>query len=459
MVTEILRYPTSWYHPWVFFQKLLFLFLLGSLFNCKRPEDDVLKDENGVVTRLPHVWKSSTSPDGGKLSSMFAQHIYDNRFILTAQRLTHNDQNPIADNLSFKRLEDGKNAWVWGDRFSSTEGAVTFDYGIYTHGRVLFYNYGPRGYGIDQETGQTIWRKEWPQGTSRLLSTTGLGSHFYFTGTPPDIYAEKRFEESIYQGDMATGEVREIAKLKTFPDSVWYDPSGFDWIARGRSIKPFIRGVDTLLLVAYDLPDIRPYYQNTPTSGYISLYNLTQKKWIYERMPMLSNVTTGVDSEAGGGNYPTIIGERVYYAVNMWVGCYYLMTGQRLWFQRVTPASLFSDLIAAEGKLLANGMNARLYALEPGSGSLLWTQESSGIGSTMHYQDGVVYYIATDKLLATRVSDGKLLWKLNCPDAYTEYRTDSWFQGFVTGLPGQGGKKGRIYVSTQLNVYCFEAAQ
>ena len=74
---------------------------------------------------------------------------------------------------------------------------------------------------------------------------------------------------------------------------------------------------------------------------------------------MLSEVKTGEKSEAGGGNYPNIIGDKVYYAVNMWVGCYELMTGKRLWFLRVTPSSLFSDLIVAEGKLLANGLSAR----------------------------------------------------------------------------------------------------
>jgi hypothetical protein len=60
-----------------------------------------------------------------------------------------------------------------------------------------------------------------------------LGRAFYFTGTPPDTYNRKRFEESIYQGDIATGKIREIAKLKILPDKVWYDPSGYDYIARG----------------------------------------------------------------------------------------------------------------------------------------------------------------------------------------------------------------------------------
>ncbi len=165
------------------------------------------------------------------------------KLLISERKSYHNDQNPIADNLSFKRLEDGKNAWVWGGRFSSTEAAVTFDYGIYTHGSVLFYNYGPRGYGIDQETGQTIGRKEWTQGTSRLLSTTGLGSHFYFTGTPPDTYAKKRFEESIYQGDMATGAVREVAKLKPSPTAPGTTPSATIGFLGGAASSPSYEGL------------------------------------------------------------------------------------------------------------------------------------------------------------------------------------------------------------------------
>ena len=432
--------------------------MIGIFFSCQKPEDEVLKDQDGVVTRLPHIWKSSTSLDGRLNMSMHAQHIYDDKYVLAAEREANSGPN-TAESLSLKRLEDGKNAWVWNDRFLSTESPFVWNYSIYSYQNLLLFRNAFRFYCINQDTGSTLWKREWERNFGSEITTSGLGGKFYFPGTPPEIYDKKRWEESVYQGDMITGKVQEVAKLKTFSDSIWHDPSGFEFITRTQKIKPFIHGGDTLLLVSYNLPDIRPYYQNTPVSGYISLYSLTQKKWIYEQMPMLSNIKSGIESEAGVGNYPNIIGDRVYYAVNMWVGCYELMTGKRLWFKRITPASLFSDLIVAEGKLLANGMNAKLYALDPATGNTMWVQESSGIASAMHYQDGVVYYIASQKLLATRVSDGKLLWKLDCPDYYTEKRGDSWFMGFVTGLPGKNGKKGRIFASTNLNVYCFEAAQ
>ncbi len=438
---------------------IIFVSMVG-MFSCKKLEDHVLKDGNGVVTRLPHLWKSSTSLDGKLNGSMYAQHIYDGRYVLASERTTSSGSGQsIAEGLSLKRLDDGEDAWVWNDRFLPNESADVRNYKVYAYQNMLFYKNGHRFYCIDQETGRTLWKKQWGGGFDSQITTSGLGAHFYFTGTNPELYAKNRWEESIYQGDMASGEVREIAKLKSFPDSVWHDPSGFDWIARGRSIKPFVRGTDTMLLVSYDLPDIRPYYQNTPTVGYFGLYNLAQRKWVYERMPMLSDIKTSLKSEVGVGNWPNIIGNKVYFAVGMWVGCYELMTGKRVWFQRITPASLFTDLIAAEGKLLANGQNAKLYAIDPDTGRIFWVRRSSGISSALHYQDGVVYYIETNILIATRVADGKVLWALDCPDAYTENRTDSWLTGFVTGMSGKNGQKGRIFVSSHLNVYCFEAAQ
>ena len=433
-------------------KNLLLFSLLSSLIGCNKPDDQILSDANGVATRLPHLWKSSTSQDGGLSASMAAQHIYNNRYLLTAQREPQSTSIPLPTNLCFKRLEDGKDVWVWKDRFRTNETSATFNYGIYANQDLLLYNYGPRSYCINQQTGQTVWKKEWTPGISNIITTKGLGDHFYFTGTPPALYNQKRFEESIYQGDMATGAIREIAKLAVLPGKIWRDPSGYDEWSLGRRISVFVRRADTLLLVSYDLPDPRPAFTTT-SSGYLSLYNLTQQKWVYEQKPMINQ------QEAGGGNHPNIIGDKVYYAINMWIGCFDLMTGERVWMKRITEASLFSHMIVAEGKLLANGQDAKLYCLDPQTGNTLWTQRSSGIGSSLHYQDGVVYYIASQNLLATEVATGKLLWNLDCPDYYTINRGDSWFSGFVTGLSGTGGKKGRIFASTNLNVYSFEAAK
>lgn len=426
----------------------VFLLLTGIVLQaCKKQDEPIVMDSNGVVIRLPHLWKSSTSLNGSFVSNVNAQITYRESYILTGQRT-----NEQIESFALKSLEDGRNKWVWRDPIITTEDFYLGRQYAYSYQKLLLYNNGPRSYCIDLETGKSVWRKQWTSGISRVITTTGYGDQFYFTGTPPELWSANIWEESIYQGDLRTGQIRPIAKLASLPGQFWPDPSGLKVFATGRQLRVFTHQTDTLVLASYDLPVLSPQF-NTPMSGYLSLYNISKKQWVYEQIPLLR------ENEAGGGNYPIIVGDNVYFAINMWVGCFDLWTSQRRWMRRVTEASLFGDLRYTDGKLLANGQDAKLYCLDPQTGAVLWTQKSSALYSAMHTQDGVVYYIASKNLLAVDIATGKLLWDLPCPDAYTENRKDSWFAGFVTGLPGKNGQKGRIFASTNLNVYAFEAAR
>lgn len=430
--------------------RILVFLLLGALCTtCHKAEDEVLTDAQGVVTRLPHLWKSTVSLDGGLTTTMHAQHLYKDKFLLTAQRVGLTK----ADNLCFKNIDSGENQWVWSDRFQTNETATIFDNYVYSYQNLLFYNYGPRSYCIDQETGKTVWKQEWTGGISQVRTTAGHGNHFYFTGTSPTLWRQNIQDEALYEGDMRTGQIRPIAKLATMAGKVYNDPSGLKLYSAGASLSFITHNSDTLVLVSYELPIPHPQF-GAVTSGYLSLYNLTKGKWEYEQVAVDQDETG-----ATGGSSPVILGDKAYYTVSMWVGCYDVYTGKRIWLKRLTEASLISDLLIANGKLLANGQNAKLYGLNPDTGDILWTQESSGIGSSLHQQDGVVYYIASQKLKAVDIATGKLLWNLDCPDAYTEKRADSWFSGFVTGLPEKNGQKGRIFAGTNLNAYCFEAVK
>ncbi len=142
-------------------KKLLLLAVVGILFSCQKPGDEVLKDGNGVVTRLPHLWKSSTSPDGKIMSGLMAQHIYDGSYLLSAQRAVQGGDNYLPDNLSFKSIDSGENAWVWNDRFTSKESDFITNYHIYAYQDLLFLKNSFRFYCINQKTGKTVWRKEW----------------------------------------------------------------------------------------------------------------------------------------------------------------------------------------------------------------------------------------------------------------------------------------------------------
>ena len=137
-------------------KKLIFLLVIVSSTGCQRPEDDVLKDANGVVTRLSHLWKSSISANGELASSMAAQHIYDNRYLLSTQRNPDFGGLRISDSFCMKSLEDGKNKWVWNDLFVPNEFTSVFNRYIYAYENLLFYKNSYRFYCIDQESGRTL---------------------------------------------------------------------------------------------------------------------------------------------------------------------------------------------------------------------------------------------------------------------------------------------------------------
>ena len=142
------------------------------------------------------------------------------------------------------------------------------------------------------------------------------------------------------------------------------------------------------------------------------------------------------------------------------VGCFELMTGKEVWRRNLSEMFTgFNDFILVGDKLLLNGDNATLYCVDANTGLPMWTQKASVLTSDLYHQDGIIYYIYTKFLLAVDLQTGKLLWDMPSPDIRLEGRDDSWFTGFVTGTPAKDGKKGRIFASTNYNVYCFEAEQ
>ena len=189
------------------------------------------------------------------------------------------------------------------------------------------------------------------------------------------------------------------------------------------------------------------------TRGYFGLYNISEKKWVYERI--------AIRPDQGGASSclkPIVHNDKVYVTSLTTVGCFELMTGKEIWRRSLTDMFTgFNDFILIDDKLLLNGNNAILYCIDANTGSKRWTQKASSVTSDLYRQDGVVYYIYTKSLLAVDIQTGKLLWDMPSPDIKLENRQDSWFTGFVTGLPAKDGKKGKIFASTNFNVYCFEA--
>ena len=80
-------------------------------------------------------------------------------------------------------------------------------------------------------------------------------------------------------------------------------------------------------------------------------------------------------------------------------------------------------------------------------------KETMSTTSQVYYDQGVLYFM-TATLNAVEIPSGRKLW--NIPSA-TDGKKSGHFWGFITGSPGQGGQKGRIFTRTGYHTYCFEA--
>jgi outer membrane protein assembly factor BamB len=187
---------------------------------------------------------------------------------------------------------------------------------------------------------------------------------------------------------------------------------------------------------------------------FAGLFDLTTNTYIYEKA-LIAPYSIGFFSQK-----PEIYDNRVcIFNVNDQMVGVDLYTGEVLW-RRGYDQGTFSYLIV-EGVLVLGqffGADTYAYGLDPMTGHQLWRIPSGGGASEMQALNGVVYWKdrGDAKLYAVEAATGKLLWKLNDPDP----ESNSWWKSDgVAVMAGKNGEKGRVFASTHLRMYCFEAAR
>lgn len=179
----------------------------------------------------------------------------------------------------------------------------------------------------------------------------------------------------------------------------------------------------------------------------MSLYNLTQKKFVYEGLAM---------KEAGYllavNGHLQVNNGKVYDAIDRFTVCHDLLTGKQLWER--TFGSWTDHQLAYDDKLLAYITDGNLYCLDANTGQTRWRIETV-VTSNFAQLNGVVYFAARKALWAVEGDTGKVLWKIESPDM--RKNDNAVFKGFVAAVPGKAGQKGRVYAHTGLNAYCYEA--
>ncbi|MCE7069041.1 MULTISPECIES: PQQ-binding-like beta-propeller repeat protein [Dyadobacter] len=428
--------------------RLLAIFLLIGLVACAPEKITTQIDKDGVITQQPHIWKSSTS-NGPRSSGLHRGYIVEDRGVL-AVGVRESAQKVVGERfLQLKDLETGENLWVWDEFENKSIGTLRQSIGLYP-GSMLLHD-ASTTYCINTLTGKTIWKTRNPELSLRPYPAF-LGERYFMPGRSLESQKKRRIEPTIFAGDVRTGALKEIVKPVMRDEYAYIDSDSLYYRGSMLNMEAFSRNGSDYLVVPFTEPGPKDQYNHT--RGYFGLYNLSAKKWVYERI--------AIRPDNGGASAclkPIVNGDKVYVTSLTTVGCFDLMTGKEIWRRSLSDMFTgFNDFILVEDKLLLNGDNATLYCVDANTGSPRWTQKASALTSDLYHQDGVVYYIYTKSLLAVDVNTGKLLWDMPSPDIKLERRHDSWFAGFVTGSPGKNGKKGKIFASTNYNVYCFEAA-
>ena len=249
---------------------------------------------------------------------------------------------------------------------------------------------------------------------------------------------------NVYIGNLKTGTIEPLV-TPIYSGTVGQIGAGY---------KQFFGSVNAIRLVQLNGQEhlLFDYFDSThPTANWytprISLYNLTQKKFVYEGLAM---------KEAGYllavNGHLQINNGKVFDAMARYTVCHDLLTGKQLWERAF--GSLCDYQLAYDDKLLTYITDGNLYCLDANTGQTRWQQETV-VTSNMANLNGVVYFTARKALWAVEGNTGKVLWKIESPDI--RKNENAVFRGFVAVVPGKNGQKGRVYAHTGLNAYCYEA--
>ncbi|MFP4096217.1 MAG: PQQ-binding-like beta-propeller repeat protein [Cyclobacteriaceae bacterium] len=403
--------------------------------SCEKQEElPFRRDTDGAVTSMPYQWKTSLSEDGTLIDGFLRHDVtYQNNVLLPVQ----GKEIPKFAMLS---SATGEILWEWDDLYDRDK---DFDFSrMYQYGQYLVFQQGERFYTLDLLTGTTVQKA---LRSHHIAGITGF-ENTYFSAVNTALEAPQPYKGSIYYGTVGYSDEKLMITPKYSYEHV--DGNGMTGFISG--ITAFKNSNDDLL-IAYGFADALPNWEGNIYAG---LYNFTQKKYIFDKVPLVKNVVSYATSA------PVVCEQKLLYSADRSLVCIDLLTGQRLWKKDFTEGFTFSGYIFVENMIIANNEDTYLYALDPDTGRQLWKEKSSGTSSKMAYLNGVVYFTGGgDGLLhAVDTETGKHLWRIRSPDL--ERNSGAWFMRRVSVVPpAKDGEKGKVITSSYLSAFCYEAAR
>ncbi len=413
-----------------------FIFLVFCL-SCHKEEDTIL-DSSGVAVKLPSLWNTSISDDG-----KLAEVIIDDAIV-------HNNTNGLVGGrkknqrsiISLNGIDGSKN-WEWSDLLGLINDPTYLDpfyfgpNGSYIKDNKLFFYYSTSSYCLDLQTGITNWKHK--VNLSRSIVASGVGD---LTLCPAADY-NNIDDENIYIGGFKTGQLEGILLKPLYTKVDKKTTLSRNGYVRG--LEGIIQNKDTLISIAFTDP-VDDITKNTPKTSAIGLYNLSNRKWVYERV----GTSQAIGFVISDGKY-------LYHTSLDGIGCTDILTGQPIWSNVLNQKTFGGNMILQNSKIFVAAGDRNLYCLDANTGSIIWKEANTGTCSNLSYLNGILYYLGGgDGLLhAVDTATGKHLWKLKSPDLSTN--SGAWFYGTCVAVPGKDGKKGTVIATTGIHAYGYEA--
>jgi len=325
--------------------------------------------------------------------------------------------------------QDGKKTWEWQDWFSSSE-YVSSNY-PYIEANNFVMNTSSKLYAINLITGKSTWRQQTPLVAD--VSATGIADNYFVVIN----------RTTVSQIDIKTGYGKI---LFTIPDTV---TGGRTFLSSPVPVIEQATG-DTLLVSAWSYG----YNQNSFGAAYLLLYNLTQKRIVYNSLQR-EGIASGQTGSISSDHPPIVKGSNVFLTIGKSMQCTDLVTNRLIWRNTDFAGSfLLSPPIYANNKIYCCPLDNNLYCIDPSNGKILWKTSTEGSSVGLLYLNDVIYLTSfgNGKLYAIDANTGAYIWQLTSPD-YESSNKQSFFKDNVT----TDGKN--IFVSTYLNLYCYKAAR
>jgi outer membrane protein assembly factor BamB len=417
-------------------KKIVFLVIV-IVFGCSKDEE--MKDKNGVIVSKNAIFSVQVTDDDSLATKAFLKKavVYQNSLLIKTRKNRENVLRMID-------ISTGQTKWEWNDWIVKN----VFDRNCYpyVYNNKLTWLSDYENYQINLDNGKTIWKNSFNENLNHWCSGLGdifLAEHLYNKNSLP----EKGGGAVVVMSNLDGKPVWKF-KPNYGVEKLAFDEYGWAYTSFG---VPFKKNDDTLVLVMFnDAPQTLPYTY----SEFISLYNMTQKKWIYERKKLKE-----IDTQSGVPHPSFIYDNKVYHGGQGAVTCHDIMTGAKIWESKVNSGFTFSfaGITISNDKVYANSDGGQLFCFNAHSGNTLWEIRSSGSSTVLSYLNGVVYFVGggDGKLHAVDAETGEYLWKIESPDL--SKNKSAVFSGLCAVVPGVGSEKGKIVVTSGLNAYCYEA--